>query len=80
MLVQQQAFRLYYASMTDQELQAAAANRSSFIELAQQTLSEELARRNLTLPVPVAAETPHYGGFHAAIQRLLLRTKPAKAH
>ena len=80
MLVQQRAFREYYASMTDSELLATAANRSSFIEVAQQALSEEVARRNLTLPAPTPAETPHSGGLRAAMQRLFHGVKPAKAH
>ena len=59
--IQEQAFRAYYASMTDSDLLAVAANKSSFLALAQQILSEEMARRNLAqLPRP-AAEKPAAG-------------------
>jgi hypothetical protein len=52
--IQEQAFRAYYASMTDSDLLAVAASKSSFLALAQQILSEEMARRNLAqLPQPV---------------------------
>jgi hypothetical protein len=48
MATQEQAFRTYYSSMTDEELLAIAANRASFIDVAQKTMSAELSRRNLT--------------------------------
>ena len=47
---QEQALSAYYASMTDAELLSIAANRTSFIEVAQQALDHELAKRNLTVP------------------------------
>ena len=46
---QEQAFRGYYASMTDAELLRIAANKTSFIDVAQKTLADELMRRNLTV-------------------------------
>ena len=52
---QQQAFRAYYASMTNSELLQTARNRSSFIDVAQKELGEELKKRNLSVsagPVP----------------------------
>jgi len=49
--IQEQAFRIYYSSMTDAKLLETAAHKSSFIDLAQKVLAEELARRNLALPV-----------------------------
>jgi hypothetical protein len=49
---QEQAFRAYYASMTDGDLLTVAANRSSFVDLAQRILTEEMARRNLAVPEP----------------------------
>ena len=56
MTVQEHAFRAYYASMTDAELLKTAANRRSFIEIAQKLLAEELTRRSLQVsqdePVP----------------------------
>jgi hypothetical protein len=50
MATQEQAFRAYYSSMTNEELLAIAANRNSFIDVAQKAMSEELSRRNLTAP------------------------------
>jgi len=52
---QQQAFRAYYASMTNSELLQTARNRSSFSDVAQKELGEELKKRNLSVsaePVP----------------------------
>jgi hypothetical protein len=46
---QEQAFRAYYASMTDAELLRIAANKTSFIDVAQKILADELMRRNLTV-------------------------------
>jgi hypothetical protein len=48
--VQEQAFRTYYASMSDAKLLETAAHRSSFIEAAQRVLDEEFSRRHLALP------------------------------
>ena len=50
MTVQEHAFKAYYASMTDADLLKTAANRKSFIPVAQRLLDEEMARRNLQLP------------------------------
>jgi hypothetical protein len=47
---QEQAFSAYYASMTDAGLLSIAANRTSFIEVAQKALDQELAKRSLTVP------------------------------
>ena len=44
---QEQAFRAYYASMTDAELLGIAANRVSFIQIAQRILEDELKKREL---------------------------------
>jgi hypothetical protein len=53
---QEQAFRAYYASMTNSELLQTARNRSSFIDVAQKLLGEELKKRNFTVsPGPVPA-------------------------
>jgi hypothetical protein len=55
MRTQEQTLRVYYAAMTEVELQSAAANRSSFLPLAQRLLGEELKRRNLpSEPAPPA--------------------------
>lgn len=47
----EQAFRAYYASMTDADLLQTAANQSSFIPIAQRILVDELGKRSLT-PLP----------------------------
>jgi len=73
MHVQEQAFRAYYASMSDSDLLAVAANRTSFIDLAQQILREELARRSLALPVEVAPASAPAAGFGAAVHRFFRR-------
>jgi hypothetical protein len=44
----EQAFKAYYASMTDAELLRIAANKTSFIDVAQKILGDELMKRNLT--------------------------------
>jgi hypothetical protein len=41
--------------MTDAEVLRVAANKTSFIDLAQKTLADELMRRNLTAPQVVPA-------------------------
>ncbi len=53
---QEQALRLYYASMSEAELLAAAKNKNSFIASAQRILAEELIRRQLP---PAPAEPAH---------------------
>jgi hypothetical protein len=50
MRTQEEAFRAYYAAMTDAELMKTAANRNSFIDIAQKFLLDELAKRNLAVP------------------------------
>lgn len=50
MTVQEQAFRAYYASLADAELLKIAANKRSFIAVAQQALAQELEHRNLIAP------------------------------
>lgn len=68
--VQEQAFRDYYASMTDADLLAVAANKSSFLDLAQQILSEEMERRRLPLPSPAAPAAAPANGPGGPIGRL----------
>jgi hypothetical protein len=46
-----QAFRTYYSAMADADLLRLAANKGSFIEVAQNVMTEELARRHLNPPV-----------------------------
>jgi hypothetical protein len=45
---QQQAFQAYYSSMTDAELLKIAANKRSFLEVAQAALADELRGRSLS--------------------------------
>ena len=52
---QEQALKVYYAAMPDQELRDTAANQSSFLPVAQKLLTEELRRRHL---VPQALSGP----------------------
>jgi hypothetical protein len=73
MQIQEQAFRAYYASMTDSELLATVKNRSSFIPLAQSLLAEELLRRQLTPPVDAPAETKPSPGLFTKMRRMLRR-------
>lgn len=60
MRTQEQAFRTYYAAMTDTELLATAANRDSFIGIAQRVLDDEMQKRDLrpaALPLPAVHHT-----------------------
>ena len=50
MTVQEQAFQSYYASLTDAELLKIAANKRSYIAVAQEALARELRNRNLVQP------------------------------
>ena len=54
MTAQQQAFQAYYSSMTDAELMKIAANKRSFLDVAQAALANELRGRNLTPDEPSA--------------------------
>ena len=77
---QEHAFRLYYASMTDAELLQTAANRKSFVAMAQRVLSDELDRRHLSVPVAEVPPARHSAlwiwGHHLA-ERLRLSHHPA---
>jgi len=63
MRTQEQALRVYYAAMPDAELQTAAANRGSFLPVAQRLLTEELRRRHLAEETPPASTrvAAHHG-------------------
>ena len=52
MTTQQQAFKVYYSSLTDAELMKIAANKRSFLDVAQEALANELRGRNLTPSEP----------------------------
>lgn len=62
MTVQEQAFRACYASSTDAELLQIAANRRSYIAVAQETLARELKQANLELEEGAAAPNEDAGG------------------
>jgi hypothetical protein len=49
---QQQAFKVYYSSLTDAELMKIAANKRSFLDVAQEALANELRGRSLTPSEP----------------------------
>jgi hypothetical protein len=73
MRTQEQAFRAYYASMTDAELLTTGRNRGSFIPLAQTLLTEELQRRHLTPSADIRAATAQPGTLLTKLRRLLGR-------
>jgi len=52
MTVQEEAFRAYYASLPDAQLLQIAANKGSFLAVAQQALAQELQRRKLVSSEP----------------------------
>ena len=55
---QEQAFRAYYSSMTDAELLEVAANKTSFIGIAQKILGDELDQRHLKAPEATRQRAP----------------------
>jgi hypothetical protein len=77
---QERAFRLYYASMTDAELLHTAANRKSFVAMAQRVLDDEMGRRQLSLPLPNAPPVHHsalWNWSHHLAERLHVSHHPA---
>jgi len=69
---QEQAFRAYYASMTEGELLQTAANRNSFIGVAQKILAQELDSRGLTPsppPQPPARHSAVWNWGHHLVER-----------
>lgn len=56
---QEQAFRAYYATMSDADLLQIAGNRVSFIGTAQRVLAAELEKRHLALSEPAPPPTRH---------------------
>ena len=71
-----QAFKAYYARMSDADLLAVARNRSSFIPLAQAQMVEELRKRQLAVPPESPTETPHAPRLFAKFVRRF-RREPA---
>jgi hypothetical protein len=63
---QQQALKVYYAAMPDQELQHAAANKNSFLPIVQRLLEEELKRRHLAPQDPTPSAR---GGTDQGVMR-----------
>jgi hypothetical protein len=61
---QQRAFQAYYSSMTDAELMKIAANKSSFLAVAQAALDNELRGRNLTAGEPSPSADNRAAKFH----------------
>lgn len=49
---QQQAFKVYYSSLSDMELMKIAANKRSFLDVAQEALANELRGRSLAPSEP----------------------------
>lgn len=79
MTTQEQALRSYYASMTDAELLATASNKGSFIAAAQHLLSEELARRNLSV-APAAPHEPAHSEPSLGLAKVAGRLRHAFHH
>jgi len=77
--IQEEAFRAYYASMSDADLLSTAKNKNSFIPIAQMLMAEELTRRQLKLPVEAPAETSHAPTLFAKIWALLRHRSPRQA-
>jgi len=62
MTVQEKALEAYYNSITDSELLKLAANRSSFIDAAQQAMAREIRSRNLTQGTTSPSSSPGQPG------------------
>lgn len=73
-----QAFKAYYAGMTDADLMAVARNRGSFIPLAQTQMVEELNKRQLAVPPEPAAETRHAPTLFTKLAQRLRREVPKR--
>ena len=77
--IQEQAFRAYYASMSDADLLSTAKNKNSFIPIAQMLMAEELNRRQLKLPEEAPAEASHAPTPFAKILALLRHRSPRQS-
>ena len=62
---QQQAFKAYYASLTEAELLKIAANKRSFLDVAQEALADELRGRNLAPSEPSHSAANRTAESHA---------------
>jgi len=76
--VQEQAFRTYYATMSDAKLLETAAHKSSFIGVAQKVLAEELDRRHIALSAEPSP--PASGARSGPIATLVHKLKHPLAH
>lgn len=77
---QEQAFRAYYAGMTDPELLEVAANSVSFIAIARRVVADELRKRGLnpsSPPVPAAHHSAIWNWGHHVLERLHHHQHPA---
>ncbi len=65
MTTQDETFKAYYAAMADADLLKLAANKRSYIEVAQKMMADELDRRHLSLPADAdaVAGTKHRWSF-----------------
>jgi hypothetical protein len=77
--IQEQAFRAYYASMSDADLLSTAKNKNSFIPIAQIAMDAELMRRQLKLPPEAPAETSHGPTPFAKMLELLRHRSPRQS-
>jgi len=77
--IQEQAFRAYYASMSDADLLSTAKNKNSFIPIAQTLMAEELTRRQLKLPAEAPAEASHAPTPFAKMLALLRHRSPRQS-
>jgi len=79
MRTQEQAFRAYYACMTDADLLAVAKNRSSFVPIAQTLVIEGLLRRQLAMPADAPAETSRASTLFTKLWQLMRREPPGQS-
>ena len=75
----EQAFRAYYASMTDSDLLAVARNRGSFIVVAQSRLADELLKRQLAAPVAAPTDTSRAPSLFTKLRKMLQRETPGQS-
>jgi len=73
MTVQEKALEAYYNSITDSELLKLAANRSSFIDAAQQAMAREIRSRNLTQGTTSPSGSPGQPGEPGVPRSLVTR-------
>ena len=78
--IQEQAFRAYYASMSDADLLLTAKNKNSFIPIAQMLMAEELTKRQLKLPAEAPAEASHAPTPFSKMLALLRHRSPRQSN